>query len=105
MKKVDLNFQIKGGLNERGQPVIAKANEGLANLLETSQLTDEVKILKYFNWALQLKTTGILEMDAADILDLKKFVLEHPHAFVFFKQPVLNALSQPPVPEIKLKNK
>ena len=60
MKKVDFNFEIKGGLNEMSKPLVTKANESLANLLETSHQTDAVKILQYYNWALELKTGGFL---------------------------------------------
>lgn len=94
MKKVDFNFEIEGGLNEAGQSVKSNAAKGLANLLETAQIKDDVKILKYYNWALALKLKGILELDEADILELKKFVTEHPFAYVFFKQPVLNVLKE-----------
>lgn len=93
MKKVDFNFKIEGGLNEAGQPVKSKASEGLANLLETAQIKDEFKIEKYFDWALDLKVKGILELDNSDILELKKFIVNHNYAYVFFKKPVLNVLN------------
>lgn len=99
MKKVDLNFQIEGGQSNTGEPFKFKASKALAELLETQQgVTDEVKIIKHFNWALQLKATGILELDEGDLLELKNFVKDHPTAFLFFKQPVMVAFSQPPAP-------
>jgi hypothetical protein len=94
MKKVDLNFEVEGGQGQNGTPFKFKANKGLAELLETEQgMKDEVKIIKYFGWARQLKANGILELDEGDMMELKDFVKNHPTAFLFFKYPVIKAFN------------
>lgn len=93
MIKVDLNFKTEGGTDSEGNMVKANANISLASMLETTQLKDEVQISRYMSWARKLRTEGILECSEADILEIKKFILDSG-AYSFFKDPVIAVLNE-----------
>ena len=88
MKVVDLNFEIR----KAGNVLLSKnAGENLVSFLESAVLKDEPKIVKYFNWSRLLCTSGIIELDEGDLIDLKKFVKDHDSMIVLVKRPFLDA--------------
>ncbi len=94
MKKVDLNFKV---FNADGSTLPKKAGQNLAVFLERSVLKEESKIVKYFNWSRILCTSGILELDEGDIIELTTFIKEHEGMFTLLKRPLLEAFSKPPI--------
>ncbi len=69
MKTIDLNWSIKD-LDEK-EIDNAKANKLFAGSLMAEKNGDPVK---YFDWAMTLNKTGIIEVDDADFDKLKEVV-------------------------------
>ena len=92
MKKVDLNFKI---INPNGEPLRDNitAGELVSQILLNTVLKDDVKIIKYFDWATKLSLTGIIELDTGDCLELKNFIINSDVLFVIAKAQILPKLS------------
>lgn len=94
MKKVklDLNLPI---LDQSGKEVLdTTLAQALGGCMLNSENTSEVNILKYFTWALELGKTGELELDAADVVLLKNYIIENPTLFIIVKAPILKELEK-----------
>ncbi len=95
--RLDFNYKIINALgNEVGVNEDQKLNAArlLANFLETSVKDDEPKIIKYYQWSRQLATSGILELDHGDVIELKSFIEKHQGIFVVVKAPLLITISE-----------
>jgi hypothetical protein len=72
MKKLDLNFNLKD--LDGGEIAEAKVSKLLAGLLMSQKEGDAVK---FFDWAVTLHKTGIIEVDSSDFSTIKKLVSDN----------------------------
>lgn len=88
--KVDFNFPIK---DHAGKEIKDKnAATILGETLLVDVLTEETKIIKYYDWSGELKASGFIILDAADQIELKKFIIENKSLYVFAKAQMLRAM-------------
>lgn len=87
MKKVDLNFELKGLNGE----VIGKANELTAGLLMSEVKGDAIK---FFDWAMSFNKKEIVSMDESDLNKLKGLFLETEKLTIIAKAPILKYIEK-----------
>lgn len=75
--KLDFNFQIK---DHEGKE-IGKANETMAVILENGSQTDERYLDKVESWSKLLRKGGQVDIDATDMKELKKMVMDSRFIF------------------------
>lgn len=93
MKTLDLNIPItdEAGTKLPSGTTLAKS---LGSTMLQSGQTKESDILKLYTWALQLGKTGILELDEADAVALKTFIIENTQLYIIVKAPVLKEIEK-----------
>lgn len=84
---MELNF-LGIVTNLDGSPVIENGNpielsKALANNLANSTEKDPIK---FYDWAMKLYKTGVLDLDRSDFELLKKFISEMPFSVLFRAQ-------------------
>jgi hypothetical protein len=95
--KIDLDWKIKNlagkemeGDNE--DPV--HAGKIVAGLMVGVGSQNQSNPIKYFDWALKLYNKQPIEVDEADLEEIKKFVKEHQQIFIIVKAPLLRYLNE-----------
>lgn len=100
--KLNFNFHLIDG---DGSAIQERLNDGtklppkpvsklLGELLLRDVLTDETKIVKFFDWARELNKSGELEVDRADAKVLKDFIIDNKNMFVVAKAQMLQKFEE-----------
>jgi hypothetical protein len=85
--KIDLNFEMYDLTNTS----IGFANKLLAGLLMSELKGDSVKL---FDWAMELSSKGIIEIDEADLIKLTELVSTSERMQVMGKAPIVKHLQK-----------
>ncbi len=92
--KLDLDFILKGfdGTDMKSEDLSSiHAGQVLASQLYSAR--EAKNPIKYFDWALKLYNKQAIELDEADLKDLKSFLEGHKGLYVIAKAQLLKCLN------------